>query len=137
MSRVPDRLKVFVRRRANDTCEYCQMPQQFYRSSFQPDHIIAQMHQGPTAAHNLCWACFHCNLHKGTNLGGVDPKTRKRTWLYHPRRMKWGRHFRWKGAILVGRTSVGRATVAVLNINDEDYVNARIALIAEGVFPVS
>jgi hypothetical protein len=80
---------------------------------------------------------LHCNLHKGTNLAGVDPKTRKRTWLFNPRRMKWRRHFRWDGPYLVGRTPVGRATIAVLNINDVDYVDTRAALLVEGVFPPS
>lgn len=135
MARVPSSLRDVVRRRANDTCEYCQMPHAFYRSPFQPDHIIADTHGGPMAASNLCWSCFHCNLHKGTNLSGIDPKTGKKTWLFNPRRMKWSRHFRWDGPILVGRTPVGRATIEVLKINDEDYVQTRAALIAEGVFP--
>lgn len=135
MPRVTTSLRDFVRRRAHDTCEYCRMQQQYYRSVFQPDHIIAKSHRGPTAAHDMCWACFHCNLQKGTNLGGIDPKTGKRAWLYHPRRMKWARHFRWDGPYLVGRTPEGRATIEVLKINDEDYVQARAALIAEGVFP--
>ena len=135
MPRVPSALRDFVRLRANGCCEYCQMPQQFYRFSFQADHIVAEMHGGATVAANLCWACFHCNLHKGTNLAGVDPKTHKRAWLFNPRRMKWRRHFRWNGPVLVGRTAVGRATIVVLNINDEDYTNTRAALIVEGVFP--
>jgi len=49
--------------------------------------------------------------------------------------MKWSRHFRWDGPILIGRTSVGRSTIEVLRINDEDYVQTRAALIDEGVFP--
>ena len=49
--------------------------------------------------------------------------------------MKWARHFRWDGPKLVGRTAPGRATLAVLDINNDDYVSTRHALIAEGVFP--
>jgi hypothetical protein len=49
--------------------------------------------------------------------------------------MKWFRHFRWDGPRLVGRTAVGRATVAVLDMNDEDRVELRQSLIDEGVFP--
>jgi len=135
MARVSPSLRDLVRQRANGTCEYCQMPQAFYRSSFQPDHIIADTHGGPTTASNLCWTCFHCNLHKGTNLSGIDSKTGKKAWLFNPRRMKWSRHFRWEGPVLVGRTPAGRATIEVRRINDEDYVQTRAALIAEGVFP--
>src|SRR5262245_30915555 len=72
----------------------CQMSREFYRSTFQADHITAEVHGGQTSAENLCWTCFHCNLHKGTNLGGIDPKPGKKAWLFHPRRMKWARHFR-------------------------------------------
>lgn len=137
MARVPASLRDVVRRRANDTCEYCQMQQALYRSSFQADHIIADTHGGPATSSNLCWTCFHCNLHKGTNLSGIDPKTGKKAWLFDPRKRKWSRHFRWDGPILVGRTPVGRATIEVLKINDEDYVQTRAALIGEGVFPPS
>ena len=35
-------------------------------------------------------------------LAGIDPSTQKRTWLFHPRRHKWSRHFRWDGALLIG-----------------------------------
>jgi HNH endonuclease len=135
MARVSPFLREFVRQRANDTCEYCRMPQVFYRFPFQPDHIIADAHDGGTTASNLCWRCFHCNLHKGTNLSGIDSKTEKKAWLYNPRRMKWSRHFRWNGPVLIGRTPVGRATIEVLRMNDEDYVQTRPALIGEGVFP--
>jgi hypothetical protein len=53
----------------------------------------------------------------------------------NPRRHTWSRHFRWTGPILVGRTSVGRATIAVLGINSPHRVRHRAELIAEGVFP--
>jgi hypothetical protein len=111
------------------------MRQAFYRAPFQPDHIVAEVHGGPTTRANLCWACYHCNLHKGTNLAGIDPDTGKKEWLFNPRRHKWHRHFQWDGPLLVGRTPVGRATIEVLRINDPEYVEAREALIAEGMFP--
>jgi hypothetical protein len=74
-------------------------------------------------------------LHKGTNLAGIDPKTGKKTWIFNPRRHKWSRHLRWNGPILVGQTAVGRATIATLKMNDQEYVHTRTALIEEGVFP--
>jgi len=60
---------------------------------------------------------------------------RRRAWLFNPRRQKWSRHFGWHGPILIGRTTVGRATIAVLSINLPHRVAQRAALIAEGVFP--
>jgi hypothetical protein len=72
---------------------------------------------------------------RGPNLAGIDPNTRKRTWLFHPRRNKWKRHFQWEGPILVGRTAMGRVTIAVLGINLEYRVRHRSQLVEEGVFP--
>jgi len=37
--------------------------------------------------------------------------------------------------VLIGRTPVGRVTVALLRINDPFRVELREGLIAEGVFP--
>jgi hypothetical protein len=111
------------------------MPEALSRAPFHPDHIIPVKHRGRTEKQNLAWACFHCNLAKASNLAGVDPRSAKKVFLYDPRSHKWQRHFRWDGPILVGRTPIGRATIQVLNINDPDYVEARLALIEEGVFP--
>jgi hypothetical protein len=124
-----------VRNRANHCCEYCQLPQSFSSTRFQIDHIIAEQHGGGTTASNLALACLADNNHKGPNLGGIDPKTGKRVWLFNPRKQKWSRHFRWQGPVLVGRTAVGRATIAVLAINLPHRVAQRAALITEGVFP--
>jgi hypothetical protein len=92
-----------VWRRARGRCEYCQMPQAFDDLTFQIDHIIARSHGGREAADNLCLACFACNHYKGTNISGVDRKTAKIVPLYHPRRQRWSRHFRWSGPRLVGK----------------------------------
>ena len=121
--------------RARDCCEYCRMPQIYDEIPFEIDHVIAEQHGGETIASNLALACFADNHHKGPNLAGIDPKTGKRTWLFDPRRHNWGRHFRWDGPILVGRTAIGRATIAVLGINLDHRVRQRTQLIAEGVFP--
>jgi hypothetical protein len=125
----------FVRERAGHCCEYCLLPQACSPEPFQIDHIIAEQHGGSTRASNLALACLADNNHKAPNLAGIDPKTGRRVWLYHPRRQKWSRHFRWQGAVLIGRTPVGRATIAVLAMNLPHRVAHRAALIAEGVFP--
>jgi hypothetical protein len=84
---------------------------------------------------NTCFACAHCNAAKGSNVAGYDPETSVLTPLFNPRRDVWEEHFRWHGAILVGQTTVGRATIDVLRINDSDCVEQRQALIEAGVFP--
>lgn len=126
-----------VWKRAKGRCEYCQMPQEFDELPFEIEHVIAEQHDGKAVMNNLALACFPCNRHKGPNLGGVDPRTAKKVWLFHPRGQKWARHFRWKGAYLIGRTAIGRATIRVLAINRLHRVQHRAQLIAEGVFPPS
>ena len=124
-----------VRQRAGHCCEYCRMPQDYDDATFEVDHIIAVKHGGPTRASNLCLSCLSCNSFKGSNIAGIDWKTRKLTPLFNPRRQAWMRHFRWNGPALVGRTPVGRVTIAVLNINDRFRIELRQRLIEEGLFP--
>lgn len=126
-----------VRRRAGGTCEYCLAPQWFYITPFQIEHIIARQHGGLTTFNNLALACLHCNAHKGPNIAGRDPVSRKLTKLFNPRRHKWDRHFRWDGPFVVGKTAIGRVTIAVLAMNDLLLVKARREWIAEGSFPPS
>ena len=59
--------------------------------------------------------------------------TRRIVGLFNPRIHKWARHFEWNGAVLVGKTPIGRATVLVLEINLSYRVELRESLIAEGV----
>ena len=121
--------------RAHDRCEYCGLPQAFYRATFHVEHIVAQQHVIDDSPDNLAWCCPRCNRKKGPNLAGVDPASGNTVLLFHPRRDSWNDHFRWNGPILVGLTPIGRATVAVLDLNNGDRVRLREMLIAEGVFP--
>ena len=129
------RLERLIRRRANHACEYCRMPQEYDDLPFQIDHIIARKHDGETISRNLALACFPCNNHKGPNIAGRDPRTGRIVRLFHPRRHKWSEHFQWDGPWLVGRTGIGRATIAVLEMNLPHRVALRQSLIEEGLFP--
>jgi hypothetical protein len=112
------------------------MPQSYYRTIPYPiDHIVARKHGGTTALDDLTLSCLHDNTHKGPNIAGIDPLTRRITRLFNPRRDKWERHFEWDGALLVGKTAVGRTTIVVLAMNHPDDVTVRQSLIEEGLFP--
>jgi 5-methylcytosine-specific restriction endonuclease McrA len=128
-------LEELVWQRAGHCCEYCQIPQEYDEATFEIDHIIARKHGGLTSANNLALSCFYCNSFKGSDLGGLEPDTRKLTPLFNPRRHKWHRHFRWHGPFLRGRTPIGRVTIAVLHINAPFRVELRAGLIGEGFFP--
>jgi hypothetical protein len=122
--------------RAAGSCEYCQLPQEFDDRPFEIDHIRSQKQGGPTIASNLALSCFRCNSFKGSDISGIDAVTRKLTPLFNPRRHKWATHFRWEGPYLLGRTPIGRVTVALLNIDDELRVELRESLITTVCFRV-
>ena len=49
--------------------------------------------------------------------------------LFHPRKDRWGDHFEWNGAILVGKSPAGRSTLSALRINEQEAVDFRQLLI--------
>ncbi len=51
-----------------------------------------------------------CNLHKGTNLFGLDPDTNLPVRLFDPRKDVWGNHFQRDSALILGITDIGRTT---------------------------
>jgi hypothetical protein len=123
-----------VWQRALGRCEYCHMPQAADDAPFEIDHVIARKHLGPTTASNPCVSCYYCNSFKGSDISSLDRSTRKLTPLFNPRRHKWATHFRWQGPYLIGRTAIGRVTVALLHINEDVRVELREELLAEGLF---
>lgn len=125
----------FVRSRAAGRCEYCRLPQSAQPFvTFHIEHIIAKQHGGANDPDNLCVACDRCNFHKGPNLASVDPGTGNVERLFDPRRQAWDEHFELKGPVIFGRTPCGRATVALLAMNEEARVELRAAIIALGEF---
>ncbi len=65
----------FVRQRAAERCEYCQLHQRNSELPHHVEHIIARQHGGSDEIDNLALACHRCNLRKGPNLSGIDPGT--------------------------------------------------------------
>jgi hypothetical protein len=133
-----------VRRRAGDRCEYCQLPQSAFRRAFHIEHIVARQHGGLSRPGNLALACWNCNLKKGPNLSGVDPKTGLVAALFNPRKDEWDNHFSPAigaliplGIAIQGLTPVGRATVQVLGLNDEMRQLIRYELWVEGLYKVA
>jgi hypothetical protein len=124
-----------VWQRARACCEYCRLPQAYDEATFEIDHIICKKHGGATRPSNLCLSCLNCNCFKGSDIAARDKRTHKLAPLFNPRRHTWSRHFRWRGPLLLGRTAIGRVTVAVLRINDPFRVELRQALIDENLFP--
>lgn len=112
-----DALRELVRQRAGDRCEYCLLGQRDAELRHHIEHIVARKHDGLHEADNLALACHRCNLHKGSNLSGVDRMSGEVVRLFHPRTDRWDEHFKFTGAHIEGLTAIGRATVQVLGMN--------------------
>lgn len=133
--RVPTALRTAVRERAAGRCEYCRMPEAGAFFAHQPDHVIATQHRGPTELANLALACIQCNRLKGPNIASVDPESKSIVPLFNPRTDRWSGHFRLEGGRILPLTPAGRATVALLNFNDPDRVEARAKLAQAERYP--
>ena len=128
----PD-LRRSVRDRAGKRCEYCGLRQEYAPLAlYTIDHIIPKKHGGSDDLLNLAFACYHCNIHKGPNLAGIDPDSGEMVALFNLRQQVWPDHFFREGAFIVGRTPVGRTTVRVLVMNAPERVELREKLIENG-----
>jgi hypothetical protein len=121
-------LRAAVRERAADCCEYCHRVQaESPLIAFHVEHIIPRKHGGRDRLENLALACPDCNLHKGSNLTGIDPDSGLITRLFDPRIQVWDEHFIWEGLRIVGQTAIGRTTVRVLELNSPVRLRLRLA----------
>lgn len=127
--------RVLVRQRARDRCEYCLIWQEHYQSTLHVEHIVAKKHGGDDDPLNLALSCNHCNLHKGSNLAGLDPDSGQLVPLFNPRKDLWFEHFELNGAVIRGLTPTARATVHVLSMNASHMIDLRADLIAIGEYP--
>ena len=112
-----------VRERANRYCEYCHADERWQFIRFTIDHVRPQSAGGSDEADNLALACRNCNERRGNRMSGRDPGTDEMVALFNPRDQVWSDHFSWDETRvrLVGQTPTGRATVAVLDLNDEHH----------------
>jgi hypothetical protein len=120
-----------VRQRAGRRCEYCRFHEDHLPLwPFHLEHIVAEQHSGSDALENLAWSCQRCNLHKGTNLSGVDPDSGRIVRLFHPRKDHWNRAFTVENdGRIRGLNAIGRATVWLLNMNSAERVEMRRILL--------
>ncbi len=96
-----------VRERASNYCEYCLLHQDDSPlAKLHIEHIVPKKHGGSDELSDLALACIDCNLHKGSNLTGIDPATGQLTPLFHPRQHSWEAHFDWNGSSIEGKTAL-------------------------------
>lgn len=76
-----------------------------------------------------------CNRYKSSDLCSLDPDSGEIVRLFHPRRDMWTEHFDLlETGIIQPKTSNGRVTVKVLNINMLELVAERQRLLNLGVY---
>ena len=114
-----------VRDRAGKRCEYCGLAEEHVYIPHHIDHIRPKQHGGDDSPLNFALACQGCNLKGRSNLAGIDPASETLVALFNPRKQVWAEHFVFRGALIVGLTPVGRATVAVLDMNTRERVKIR------------
>ena len=130
--RVSAVLRRLVIERARGCCEYCLSQASFSTQPFSVEHILPLDKGGLTESENLALSCQGCNNHKYDKTEGIDPVTRQRVSLYHPRQQAWSEHFAWNDdyTLIIGITPTGRATVETLHVNRAGIVNLRRVLYA-------
>lgn len=101
------------------------------------EHIIPVAAGGVSTEGNLWLACPLCNGFKGAQTEGLDLETGRSQPLFNPRQQIWWSHFQWssEGTMIIGITPIGRATVNVLNLNNEHFLRARRRWVLAGWHP--
>ncbi len=130
-------LMVRLQEADNRHCAYCYTKEINTGQPMTIDHVIPESSGGLTDFSNLCFCCRRCNEFKGSKTKARDPLTREIVHLFHPRQQDLNEHFRWDetGTIIIGLTTVGRATIVGLNMNDEVIVAARRRWVSAGWHP--
>lgn len=121
-----------VRERAAACCEYCHADESWQFIRFTLDHVVPLSADGSDDADNLALACRNCNERRGNRTEAIDFTSQQIVSLFNPRRDEWNQHFAWSpdGLRLTGTTPIGRATIELLDINDDRH-NGRVLLIRE------
>jgi hypothetical protein len=120
--------------RAGGRCEYCRMHQALQGATFHLEHIVPRSRGGSSEPANLAWSCPGCNLRKSDRTAAVDPQTGGEVTFFNPRVDAWSDHFRFDGYVIVGQTSIGRATVLALDLNHGRRITIRQAEELFGLF---
>jgi 5-methylcytosine-specific restriction endonuclease McrA len=122
---ISDAIRKKVIERAKRCCEYCQIPDDDVYFSHQIDHIISRKHGGETTLDNLAYTCFACNNTKGSDIGTLFLPDRTLIRLYNPRIENWHDHFEMENGVIYAKTTIGQATIKVLNLNDVNRIIER------------
>jgi 5-methylcytosine-specific restriction endonuclease McrA len=134
---VPKSLRARVANQARHRCGYCLTTELLIGAPMEIEHLIPSALGGLTEESNLWLACSLCNEHKGVRVIAPDPLSDEFVPLFNPRLHAWDEHFVWSVDCerMIGKTSIGRATVAALRLNRPLLVRSRRIWMAAGLHP--
>ncbi len=135
MSKIPEKLKIKLRKQAKNRCGYCLLPQSLNPTLLEIEHILPTAKGGTDNEENLWLACRLCNGYKATQTEAFDVETNQNIPLFNPRIQNWDEHFKWNNEYIVGKTACGRATVQALKLNNEIILQVRKKWLIAGWFP--
>jgi HNH endonuclease len=127
-----------VREAARNRCGYCLSPQHLVMARLEIEHIIPVSQDGTSDESNLWLCCPLCNKAKSDRIVGTDTESGQEVPLFNPRTQNWHEHFLWSpdGLRILGKTAIGRATVALLNLDsDPDAILVRSYWVEAGWHP--
>jgi HNH endonuclease len=130
-----------VRERAAGLCEYCHAQECWQFVRFTLDHIVPRSAEVNDEPDNLALACRNCNERRSDRCETPDPDGGVMVPLFNPRADHWNDHFAWDSSRtrIVGLTPTGRATIDLLDCNDERHdghaVRIRERDVADGYHP--
>lgn len=103
---------------------------------FHLEHIIGQQHGGSSLPENLAHVCSWCNWKKGPNIATILIAGGELIRLFNPRSQNWFDHFEVNSSgLLIGKSSVGQATIKLLELNHPERVKERIEMMEAGCYP--
>jgi hypothetical protein len=135
-----------VREAARHRCGYCLSPQHLVMARLEIEHIKPVAPGGTREESNLWLCCPLCNRFKADRVAAIDPQTGEVVGLFNPRQdlwsthfqYLWSTHFQWSpdGLRILGLTTVGRATAALLHLADDaDAILVRSYWVSAGWHP--
>lgn len=130
-----DELRRRVAERAYHVCEYCLVHEDDLLHACEVDHVISVKHGGQTVFENLANACFHCNRHKGSDVGSIARSSGNFVRFFNPRADRWSDHFSIHSGRIESSSEIGEATLRILEFNHPDRVLLRKLLANEGRYP--
>ena len=147
-----DIVRLAVRMRARDACEYCLLPttSEFHVEAVVPPLLWEEyqasklavrpdgQRAGPEHIDNYVWICPFCDHARQRQVEAAVGREAHR--LFDPRRDRWAQHFLiLEGTPLVcGHSAIGRATELALALNDPRStgpLGARQEMVLAGRYP--